>query len=344
MDPANLATQGDSELIVLIQRAKHRQNALQDNISHDESETRAIIDLGKEAWGALFERHMDNVTAFARYRRLPREISSRRPSAATFYGLGVTALTIEEFVNEVYERMWTRCKLASYKPIGLFRAWLSVVLNTIYSDIFRERKKETSAGQPINDGLDDGMDAVTDERTAFSKAITSLSLPYRVTFKLAFLYYLDLTREEIRFIARESDKTESEVLNTLTSLHDKVLAPLSVRAEGYHERLASTSFKIEDQQKKLREISEQIELLQEHSNVAPSEIDQAMRKKKAMEERIQKQFIRRLKLKQQIENAVKMPSRDIAKILNINADAVDQRLSRVRRTVRKHLGDVGYAI
>jgi len=101
----------------------------------------------KEAWDALYLRHKDFLQWFARERlKLPQELTTTNRR-----GVEGSAITVEQFMNEVYIRMWDRNgrRFCSYKERASFPWWYEAVAANIYSDLCRQERRANPSGKRI---------------------------------------------------------------------------------------------------------------------------------------------------------------------------------------------------
>lgn len=107
----------------------------------------------KEAWQVLYLRHKDFLWQFARFQlKLPQELSE-----AGRRELKGSAITAEQFMNEVYVRMWDRKRFCSYEGRAAFQWWYAAVAANIYSDLCRQERKGLPPGMlvPLEEGDDE---------------------------------------------------------------------------------------------------------------------------------------------------------------------------------------------
>lgn len=99
-----------------------------------------------EAWKVLYLLYKDFLWHFTQSRlKLSQEFGAGKRREVR----GNT-ITVEQFLNEVYIRMWERKRFCAYKGHSSFQWWYATVVANIYSDLYREEGKNLPPGVRIS--------------------------------------------------------------------------------------------------------------------------------------------------------------------------------------------------
>jgi DNA-directed RNA polymerase specialized sigma24 family protein len=98
-----------------------------------------------EAWKALYLHYKDFLWRFTHFQlKLPQEFGTGKRREVR----GNT-ITAEQFLNEVYIRMWERKRFCAYKGHSSFQWWYATVVANIYSDLCREEGRNLPPGARV---------------------------------------------------------------------------------------------------------------------------------------------------------------------------------------------------
>lgn len=146
-------------------------------------------------------------------------------------------LTIDEagdFYLYAYEHLKDGRRLNSFKGKSKFTTWFFSVLRNLTIDFLRSRKKKVKAGTFVridsNGRVIDTQDEVADIENyspledelfdRFSELLKTLKIEQRILFKLAYIYYFDLTEEEINHIKKQKKITMAKIRAELIRLKE----------------------------------------------------------------------------------------------------------------------------
>ncbi|MCB1157963.1 MAG: sigma-70 family RNA polymerase sigma factor [Leptospiraceae bacterium] len=151
-----------------------------------------------------------------------------------------------DFFLYAFERLKSGKRFHSFQGKSSFRTWFYTVLRNMLIDWKRTKKelrmvdsvKFNSSGMEYStiENEPDELSNLKESARAFTEkfyyALSDIKLESRVTFKLAYIYYLNLNDDEIQFIL---DKTGMEV----EELKEKILEIRSDLSDKEEERIKS---------------------------------------------------------------------------------------------------------
>ncbi len=139
-----------------------------------------------------------------------------------------------DFYLYAFEHLNDGRKFTSFKKKSRFTTWLFSVLRNLVIDFLRSRRHKirttTFARTDSNGNIIDGLDYIadTDETLSvedeifenFKKHLSELKMAHRVLFKLAYIYYMDITEEEVDWICETAALQKEEVHRRLFDLKE----------------------------------------------------------------------------------------------------------------------------
>ena len=146
-----------------------------------------------------------------------------------------------DFYLFAFEHLRDGKKLASYQGKSRFNTWFFAVLRNLTIDFLRSRKeklKTTSIMRLDSRGnLVDAIDSIVEENPAdngeeelfkkFEEQLSQLKYPQRVLFKLAYINFLDLSSDEILWLAEINNQTPDVILKRVMEIKDLALEKAS---------------------------------------------------------------------------------------------------------------------
>ena len=142
-----------------------------------------------------------------------------------------------DFYLYVFEHLKNGSRLSSFKGTSKFSTWFHSVLRNLSIDFIRTKKHNIELISYIkrdNDGnIIDAVEDIPDTREhnplevdnldkinfdQLSNELANLKIENRIIFKLAYIYFFDLTVEEIKWISQERKILEAEVIQNIAHL------------------------------------------------------------------------------------------------------------------------------
>lgn len=248
-----------------------------------------------------------------------------------------------DFFIYAFERLKSGKRLQSFQGKSSFKTWLYTVLRNMLIDWKRNKKelKIVSTAKINTDGveystIDNEPDTRIEEKKQattftdqFYTILNSIKVENRVVFKLAYVYYLNLEKDEIEYILEKNQISLSE-------LEKKILEIRDFLSEKEEEKVKNED-KITSIYLSILELKEN--LIKEGPIVfkdnLPYEDKAELALKKKYEQR--KKLIDR---KNRGHFLTRTPYKIISEILNIPEGGVSISLQRVTEKIKKKFDDV----
>ncbi len=243
-----------------------------------------------------------------------------------------------DFFLYAFERLKDGGRFGSFQGRSSFRTWFYTVLRNLVIDWMRtirevdtvqvsrsdERGHEHNLVENTPDprSLDMGDQKIVQ---AFQKKMLDLPVELRSVFKLSYIYYLDLSPDELQYISERSGKDRSEILATLADLKH-MLSEKEIKNLGAEDKITSLYLAILE----LKQKKEKLLAGSGGKKVDPEEIER-------VERSIEKKYQQREKLlvkKSRGHFIVRVPYRYIAELLDIPEGSVSVQMMRALDRVR----------
>jgi hypothetical protein len=177
-------------------------------------------------------------------------------------------------------------------------------------------------------GADNG-----EELKGFIEKLNTLNLELRLIFKLSFIYYLDLSQEEIVYLAKKSKRPHTEVIKFLSHLKNK-LSEKEMKNIDFEDKITSlflSIMELKNRKNKLLEDnkkSSENALLLSGSNFEIEKLDKSIEKKYQQRDKL-------LDKMQKGHFISRTPYKYVAEILNIPEGSVSVHMMRVQEKLLK---------
>ncbi|MBN8220134.1 MAG: sigma-70 family RNA polymerase sigma factor [Spirochaetes bacterium] len=157
-----------------------------------------------------------------------------------------------EFYLYAFEHLRDGRKISSFQGKAKFTTWFYAVLRNLTIDFLRSQKDKmrftTYLKADASGKMVDAIESVSDTREQnlfeetlfeqFNASLTSLAIPQRVLFKLAYAWYFELNAEELEYLTGLHKKSPGEILSRLQDLK-KVAHERSVEVRELEEKLTA---------------------------------------------------------------------------------------------------------
>ena len=244
-----------------------------------------------------------------------------------------------DFYIYAFERLRSGKRFKSFVGKSSFKTWFYSVLRNMLIDWQRTRKevKITSITRVNKDGKEyntiedeadktaELMEEVKDSSELFKKSLRDIKLESRVVFKLSFIYYLNLDKDEIHYILEKTGMSLEDLQKKIISLRED-LSEKEIENIKTEEKITSLYMNIMD----LKEASK-------NDNFKP---DSNLPYTDKIQKSIEKKYEQRRKLLEKKKKGhliVKTPYKEIAEILAISEGGVSVTLLRVIEKMQKNL-------
>ena len=139
-----------------------------------------------------------------------------------------------DFFIYAFERLKTGKKFQSFQGKSTFKTWLFTVLRNMLIDWKRNQKElKTVSNRKINsdgeeysvlenepDRLQTEKQIAAKETEGFYRILSDIKIENRVIFKLAYIYYLNLEEDEIKYIQEKNNYSKEYILSKIMEIRD----------------------------------------------------------------------------------------------------------------------------
>ena len=157
-----------------------------------------------------------------------------------------------DFFLYAYERLKDGARFRSFKGRSSFRTWFYTVLRNLVIDWMRTiREVNTVYFSNVDDKGNEFrmIENTPDPRSMevfqdgailgeFRQRLNELSVELRVIFKLSYIYYLDLDKDELEYLKERSGKTPRELMEFIADLKN-TLAEKEIKNIGTEDKITS---------------------------------------------------------------------------------------------------------
>lgn len=245
-----------------------------------------------------------------------------------------------DFFLYAFERLRSGKRLKSFKGRSSFRTWFYTVLRNMLIDWKRNQKElKIVNNTKINingieySRIENEPDSISQQKVQarsltdqFYEALAEIKLENRVTFKLAYIYYLNFLEEEIQFVQNKTGISRAEFQKTI----------LKIREELSHKE--EQSMKNEDKLTMLYlNIMELKDTLQKED---VQTFDDNLGNINRVEQALKKKYEQRRKLLEKREKGLfltRTPYKTISSFLEIPEGSISIALQRVIEKIKKKM-------
>ena len=248
-----------------------------------------------------------------------------------------------DFYLYAFERLKEGARFKSFQGRSSFRTWFYTVLRNLVIDWMRtirelntvparrvdERGKEYATIENTPDPRLERELQETGDLEDFFKRLQELSLELRTVFKLTYIYYLDLTPEEMEFLCEKAGKQPAELAQFLADLKHE-LAEKEIKNIGYEDKITSLYIAILDLKTKKDKI---LSALETPGSISPEEEFEIEK----IDRNIDKKYQQREKLLEKKEKGhfvVRTPYRYITRLMDIPEGSVSVHMMRALEKLR----------
>lgn len=263
-----------------------------------------------------------------------------------------------DFYLYAFEHLNDGRKFASFKGKSRFTTWLFSVLRNLVIDFLRSQRNKIQTTTFIrtdsNGNIIDALDYVadTDEHLyvedevlkEFKAHINEMKMSHRVLFKLAYIYYMDITEEEVDWICDKAQMSKGEIHTRLYLLkeegrkksgevkkvEDKLTANYQAMTalENKLERYFRENPAIEPQRNEWSE-----DFHDSHMDIEILQMIHLLVKKRAKQSRL-------LKTQKKSLLSTRVPYKDIVPLLNSSEGVLSVQLIRIIEKLNKAMGNI----
>jgi RNA polymerase sigma factor (sigma-70 family) len=245
-----------------------------------------------------------------------------------------------DFFIYAFERLKTGKRFQSFQGKSTFRTWFYTVLRNMLID-WKRTQKELKVVNPsrinsngkeyfsIEDEPDTNRTNKADAKLfadGFHEVLSEIKLEYRVIFKLAYIYYLNLTDDEVLYIQEKTGFNSAKIKQDIQDIRS-YLSDKEIESIQHEDKLTSLYLNIMELKENLSK-----EKVQNFNDNLPSfnKIELSIQKKyeqrrKLLDKRHKGHFLSRT------------PYKAVASLLNIPEGSVSIALQRVIKKISQKL-------
>lgn len=252
-----------------------------------------------------------------------------------------------DFFLYAYERLSNGKRFKSFQGRSAFRTWFYTVLRNLLIDWLRTVReiKTVNITKTDDNGneykmIENSPDPRSilgpdseEEFRGFIERLNTLNIELRVIFKLSFIYYLDLSQEEIVYLAKKSKRPHTEVINFLAHLKNK-LSEKEMKNIDFEDKITSLYLSIMELKGRKNKLFDDKKKSSENAILVSGnefEIEK-------LDKSIEKKYQQRDKLLEKMKKGhfiSKTPYKYIAEIMNIPEGSVSVHMMRVQEKLLK---------
>jgi RNA polymerase sigma factor (sigma-70 family) len=274
----------------------------------------------KEAWNQLYERHEEWLRTLIQKLRLPRQkdVQARGISADDL-------ITDGDLMNQVYLAVWEHNKLRSYSGKSEFRNWYAIVVRNIYNDMLRAKGLSVRAIEvdPLPESAAPDPAPGNETSRLFAWRLSSLAPRDRALIKIT--YALDLTSEEIHWIAKESRHSLQKMCEEIARLY----ATCTAEQQNHDEEATRLEQQATAKYTRILELQAELDALLESPNRRTEAMIKLLTEQIASFRRQHGQLLDRAR-----RLLVRVPSKEVGQLIGMSQMYVDTQLSRIRMASR----------
>jgi len=274
----------------------------------------------KEAWNELYTRYEKWLRTVIQKLKLPKQkdVPARGISADDL-------ITDGDLMNQVYLAVWEHNKLRSYSGKSEFRNWYAVVVRNIYNDMVRSKgvNVRTINIDPLPESPAPDPSPDNDTSRVFAWRLSTLASRDRALIKIT--YAVDLTLEEIHWIAKESRRSLQQISEEIGRLYSTYEA----EQQNHDEEATRLEQQATSKYTRILELQAELDALLESPNKQPE-----ARIKELTEQIAGFRIQHRRLLERAGRLLVRVPSKEVGQLIGMSPTYVDTQLSRIRSAAR----------
>ena len=246
-----------------------------------------------------------------------------------------------DFFLYAFERLKDGGRFRSFQGRSTFRTWFYTVLRNLVIDWMRTirevdtvtvtRTDEKGNEFRLIENTPDPRSLSGDDHSliyGFKNQLADLPVELRVIFKLSYVYYLDLTPDEMEYLSEKSGKSQEDLLRLLAGLKHR-LSEKELKNLGSEDKITSLYLAILD----LKVKREKLLSAAAQPGGEPPDPAEMGRIEKAIEKKYQ-QREKLLVKKSRGHFIVRTPYKHIANLLQIPEGSVSVQMMRVLERIR----------
>ncbi|MDH5720452.1 MAG: sigma-70 family RNA polymerase sigma factor [Spirochaetia bacterium] len=255
-----------------------------------------------------------------------------------------------DFYVYAFEHLENGKRLKFYSEKSKFSTWFYSVLRNLTIDFLRAKKEKvktvSTARLDDNGHLQEFIDSIPDKRLSneepikeklfykkFKEKLNNLEISKRVLLKLAYIYYMDLTVEEIKWLQDNHGANTENILTKLIELKE-IAHEKSKEVVFVENKLTENFQKIQKLQEKLDSFFKENPSIKpdaknwsadyENKDIPPEIIEQihSLMKKK-------KKQISLLEQQEKSLSSTRLPYKNLSEILNTSQGVLSVQLHRI---------------
>ncbi len=266
--------------------------------------------------------------------------------ASDIYNFPIKVFHLDEdsasdFFLYAYERLRDGGRFRSFQGRSSFRTWFYTVLRNLVIDWmrtirevrtvnFRQNDEKGSEYRVIENTPDPraGKEEDTTRLQAFRNRIAGLGMELRLIFKLSYVYYMDLEKDELEFLSEKTGKSTAELIKYTADLRH-FLSEKEIKNLDSEDKITGLYVNIMD----LKSKREKLQSLVNRPGPVPDQLE-ISRLNKSLE----KKYNQREKLLNRREKGhfiVRTPYRYLSDLLGIPEGSVSVQMMRALEKIRE---------
>ncbi|MCB1308610.1 MAG: sigma-70 family RNA polymerase sigma factor [Leptospiraceae bacterium] len=259
-----------------------------------------------------------------------------------------------DFYLYAFERLKDGGRFQSFEGRSSFRTWFYTVLRNLVIDWMRTvREIETIQVTRYDDSGNEYslIENTADPRSVvsevdeniiqhFHQALSTMPLELRSVFKLSYIFYLELSRAELQYVAERSGRAPEDVLRSVARLRHQ-LSEKELKNISAEDKITSLYLSVIDLKNRRDRLITRIATTDSEASLSADGSRQA--ELEQVERSIRKKYNQREKLlykKHRGHFVVRTPYRYVAELLGIPEGSVSVLMMRANDRIRQaHKGD-----
>lgn len=246
-----------------------------------------------------------------------------------------------DFFLYAFERLKTGGRFRSFQGRSTFRTWFYTVLRNLVIDWMRTireidtvnvtRTDEKGNEFRLIENTPDPRSMSSEDQSvilAFKSQLADLPIDLRLIFKLSYIYYLDLSEDELDYLSEKSGQAPAELVRLIAGLKHR-LSEKELKNIGSEDKITSLYLAILELKSKREKI---LTAAAQPGGEIPDPAELAR-----IEKSIEKKYQQREKLlvkKSRGHFIVRTPYKHIASLLQIPEGSVSVQMMRVLERIR----------
>ncbi len=248
-----------------------------------------------------------------------------------------------DFFLYAYERLANGSRLRSFQGRSSFRTWFYAVLRNLVIDWMRTLRELDTVDVNRNSDWDNEFDLISnvidprsiksEEKNAvanFYKKLSFIPIEMRVVLKLSYVYYLDMSSEEIEYLSARSNIPKDQIMHKIFELRHE-LSEKEVKNLASEDKITSLYLSILELKAKKGKLEKFVakQSITDDSYVAELErIGQSIHKKYEQRKRL-------LYKKNRGHFMVRTPYKKVANLIKTSEGNVSVQMMRIMERLRE---------